>query len=305
MKRLSYFLQGLFAHLFLLLVRIVPVDIASAIGGFIGRRVMIHSKWTKIAKKNIRKVYPNISKKRMNRIVFKMWNNIGRTMAEAPHLEKIATKAAFNNSNARVNVKVESSSEKLILDNAPIVFIGAHISNWEIIRSMQALYPIDLGAVYRSPNNPYIRELLNKMRGIGKYKLYAKDTGMLSMIKDLRKGVCIGVLVDQWLSKGEEVIFLGQKTRSSGVYASFAKKYGSHIIPIEFVRISSKCKFRLIVHKELEVKPEDTEQEIVQKANDKLSDMIHRHPSNWLWIHDRFKILNYSEEKDKKLALKK
>lgn len=290
MKNIEYFLQAVFAYIFFSILKIMPVGWSSALGGFVGRNILVYTSWTKTAKKNLLKVYPEMSEKDVKKTIKGIFNNIGRVAGEYPHLEKMTRDCGIDNPDKRINITGYKNIEQILKDDKAVLFVGAHISNWEIVRGFHSLFPKDLGCVYRAPNNPFIDKLLSKLRGNDKYTLYQKTPdGMKKMTKDIKNGVYIGLLVDQWLSSGTETEFLGIKTKSPSLYTKFAKKYGAHIVPCEFKRLDGKCKFETVFHPEIKVSEKDKDEDIVQKVNDKLSEFIKDNPENWLWIHNRFK----------------
>lgn len=289
-KKLGYLVQGILAHVFLRIFKAMPVDIASAVGGFIGRRILKHTAWNKIARKNLDLVYPDMSIVDKKILLNKIWNNIGRIAGEYTHLEDIISDTNVDSPDSRVNIIGAEHIYNIKDDGNSIIFVGAHMSNWEVIRAFTKHFKKDIGCIYRAPNNPYVRSLLNEMRKDNKYTLYPKNAkGTMAMTRDLKKGEYVGLLVDQWLSQGTETNFLGQFTKAPDVYAKFARKFNTHIVPMRFARVDGKCKFELIIEKEIEFNPEDEDSVVVQKVSDKITEYIHTAPESWLWIHDRFK----------------
>ena len=284
-------MQSLVVRAVLSLCKMMPIDVASSIGGFIGRNLLIFTGWTKIAKKNLRLVYPDISNKEVNVIIKKMWNNIGRVAGEYVHLESIVDDCGIGDESKRINVKGVENVKDLMGTGKSIFFLGAHMSNWEVTRVFERLFPEEkLGCVYRKPNNPYVRNILNKMRKDNEYILYSnRADGMKAMTRDIKRGINVGLLVDQWLSSGAKTNFLGRETKAPGMYTKFAKKYGSPLVPFEFRRLDGKCKFELVFGKEIKVSEKDSDEVIVQRVSDELTQYIKANPESWLWIHNRFK----------------
>ena len=72
----------------------LPVDAASSLGGYMARRVGPHIRVSRIAIRNIRASLPDNSEAENRRILDGMWDNIGRTVAEYPHLAAINARSA-------------------------------------------------------------------------------------------------------------------------------------------------------------------------------------------------------------------
>src|SRR5580658_644562 len=72
------------------LFRILGLDGASAFGGFLGREVFYRTKASNRARNNLRAAYPEKSDAEIETIVLEMWDNLGRTVAEYAHLDKLS-----------------------------------------------------------------------------------------------------------------------------------------------------------------------------------------------------------------------
>lgn len=89
MRRLRYALEGAVAHIFVFSLRLMPMRLASAYGGWLGRLIGPRSKISKYATANLTAVFPDLSEQRTAEIVRGMWDNLGRTACEYPHLHKL------------------------------------------------------------------------------------------------------------------------------------------------------------------------------------------------------------------------
>ncbi|HEY8189631.1 MAG TPA: lipid A biosynthesis acyltransferase, partial [Micavibrio sp.] len=131
----------------------MPLDAASAAGGWIGRTIGPHLPSTKRAHANLRLALPAKSDAEYKKIVIEMWDNLGRIMAEYPHLEKIGRE--------RTEIVNTIPLQAMNKDGLPGIVFSGHLANWEIVMSgmlYQAELPLD--AIYRVPNNPGAAKLL-------------------------------------------------------------------------------------------------------------------------------------------------
>ena len=78
--RLRYGAEAALFFAFMALFRILGVDRASALGGFIGRTVLARTHVTRRARENLIAAYPEMSAKEINEILTEMWDNLGRTV---------------------------------------------------------------------------------------------------------------------------------------------------------------------------------------------------------------------------------
>jgi hypothetical protein len=66
----------------------LPLDAASALGGFLGRSIGRHLGVSRQALRNLRLAMPEIGAVEGWRVIRGMWDNLGRVIAEYPHLDK-------------------------------------------------------------------------------------------------------------------------------------------------------------------------------------------------------------------------
>src|SRR5256885_14442388 len=92
--RVQYALEATGFFALMVFFRILGVDLASAIGGFLGRTVFYRTRLTQRAWDNLAAAYPEKSEAEIERIVREMWDNLGRTVAEYAHLDKFSSTGA-------------------------------------------------------------------------------------------------------------------------------------------------------------------------------------------------------------------
>ena len=63
---------------------ILPVDVSSALGGWIGRTFGSRLSVSNNARRNLKSTYPDWSDHQVQTIVISMWDNLGRTAGEHP-----------------------------------------------------------------------------------------------------------------------------------------------------------------------------------------------------------------------------
>ncbi len=87
MQKLKYLIEaaGLLTLLFAAF-RLLPLDVASAIGGFMARTIGPFLSAHKTAVKNLSMVFPDMPEAEKRKMLRDMWDNLGRNAAELPHL---------------------------------------------------------------------------------------------------------------------------------------------------------------------------------------------------------------------------
>ncbi|HEX2760709.1 MAG TPA: hypothetical protein VHM27_09355, partial [Rhizomicrobium sp.] len=87
-QKLRYGVEAAVFLAFMGFFRLIGVDAASAIGGFIGREIFARTRVTKRARDNLIAAFPEKTEADRETIIRTMWDNLGRTVAEYAHLDK-------------------------------------------------------------------------------------------------------------------------------------------------------------------------------------------------------------------------
>jgi Kdo2-lipid IVA lauroyltransferase/acyltransferase len=270
--------------LFWTLARALPIDWASAMGGWLARLVGPRLPVTKRAARNLARAMPALTEAEIKRIVRAMWDNLGRVAAEQPHV-----------GGARMAERIEVVGEEHLLaagDPArPTFLLSGHLANWEILTVVPRSRGIPLTAVYRRPNNPIVHWLLMRLRGEVAGLLPKGAEGARGTIKLLREGGNPGLLVDQKMNDGIAVPFFGRDAMTVTAPAELALRYKAAIVLARMERLGG-AHFRLTLLPPLAI-PEAASREaavrqIMTRVNAQLEAWIRERPEQWLWLHRRW-----------------
>jgi len=286
MKTARYLLEAAVVYTLMAIFKILPAERASALGGWIGRNVAYHFSVTRKAKRHIEKsLHTNAIE--TDRIAKGMWDNLGRLFAEYPHLPELYL-------NKSELVGVENLGDLPTTPNAPAIFFSAHLANWEIAAPSMRQQNVDGDLIYRPPNNPYVKELLDQCRSMdGTLRTYPKShQGMRQVTRALKDGRRIGILIDQKYNTGVEVPFFGQPAMTSLAFIQLAKRFKCPLIPVQVERLDNTAKFRVTIHKPMDLSKDDNT--LITEAHDLLESWIKAAPEHWLWLHKRWKVVKES-----------
>ena len=280
-------LQALPAYLGFALIRLIPLDIASAMGGFLGRTFGPRLGITRRARRNLIAAFPEKSTEEIEDIVRGMWDNLLRTAFEFPHLHRLS----FGDAGAHVEVVGDHYIDNLREDGEPGIFFSAHIANWEIspLSVTRRNLPIDL--VYRAPNNPLMEGLFRR-RHLGMGELIPKGApGARRVIALLKKGRHLGMLVDQKMNDGIAVPFFGRDAMTAPALAQFALKFDLPVVPSRIERLNG-ARFRITHYPPLELPRTGNHKAdilaIMTEVNRIMESWIRERPEQWLWLHNRW-----------------
>lgn len=284
-KFLKYWLEAVLVYVLIGFFSILPVDIASSLGGKIAQLIGPFLPPQKKALKNLALAFPDLSLEEHKTILKGMWNNLGRIFAEYPHLTYI--------SKNRIEFENEELIETLKNDNNAAVIIGAHIGNWEIVAPSCLQQGLEIGLVYRRPNNPYVNNLLDKLRSLkGKIKTFPKSrAGMKDAIEALKQSHHVALLIDQKYNEGIPALFFGKPAMTSPAFIKLSQKFRCPLVLGQVIRgngVNFKIKvFNPIATYAMNDEPRD-EQEIINEIHRILESWIKEQPEQWLWLHQRW-----------------
>ena len=217
MKTLRYLLEAALLYTLYFLFGLMSPALASNTGGFIGRAIGPRLAASRKALRNLDLAMPGLDPGTRRRIIAEMWDNLGRVIAEYPHLETI--------SRARTTVINKQAVEKAIAQRQGGMFFGAHLANWEVnIPVLLTQFGIAAHLTYRAANNPYSDRLLSKARTLnGRLKAFPKArSGGREILKALDRKEFIGILIDQKYNEGLAIPFFGMPAMTNPAFVSSA-----------------------------------------------------------------------------------
>lgn len=283
MTKLRYILEALFLGLISLIFRLMPVDMASACGGWIGGAVGPRLATSRKARRHVQAALPDVTDLRADAIIKGMWVNLGRVMAEYPHLAYIA--------QHRTQFQGGEILQRILDAGQGGIFVSGHLANWEV--GPAALYKhfgLRVNAMYRAPNNPFSDRLLAYFRTLNGViptlpKSRAGGHGALQVLKN--KGT-LGILVDQKYNEGINVPFFGLDAMTNPIAVKFAYKFNVPVMPY-FIKRTDGVNFEIHCAPPLEIEG-NGEADVMAALHVQLEDWIKQQPEQWLWLHRRWVI---------------
>lgn len=272
------------------LVRLIGMDASSALFGrtmrFVGPRI---GSVQKKGLRNLRLVYPDMSEADRREILAEVWENIGRIGAEMAHLDKLKPLET----ESRVDVEGMEILQELIRKGGPMIFFSGHFANWEVMAPTLFRAGLKAALIYRAYNNPLLDEKIIAWRArvMSRWQVPKGIEGSREVIRVLREGYALCLMLDQKLNTGIPVPFMGHEAMTAPAAARLALKFDAPLVPIQLIRTEG-AHFKFICHEPLTCTlsgdaTEDTKR-ISQAVNDKLEEFVRAHPGQWLWLHQRW-----------------
>ena len=286
--RLSERIEGAAAIMLMALFKALPIDAASAVGGFLARSIGPRLGITKRARRNLERAMPELSAAERHRVVVRMWDNLGRVIAELPHIEHIQCFVP----GTRIEVVGVEHADAARARGKPIIFISAHYGNWEALGIAAAQYGLPLAVVYRAPNNPIVAALIDRVRGAFSGSVIPKGAGGARMlIQAIRNKNTIAIMIDQKMNDGIPVPFFGRDAWTASGVVDLALRYDCTILMARAARTEG-AHFCLSVSPIIELirtgdRHADTRANLI-RITEELERWIREDPGQWFWLHKRW-----------------
>ncbi len=271
-----YLAWGLFA--------ILPLDVASALGGWVGRRIGPLLKVSRKARHNLQRAFPEKEAGEISAILTQVWDNVGRVVAEFPHLKRIAAE--------RLDIVGGHHVAALRDDGRPGFLVSAHFGGWELSGAIAARLGLPVHVVYRAANNPWVETLFRKGRGVAAESFIPKGAeGARRMVEVMRDGGHVGMLVDQKMNDGIAVPFMGRDAMTAPAVARLALKFRCPIVAGRIERLGGAY-FRATLEPPIPLPDSGDHQQdvhdVMVHVNATVERWVRAQPGQWLWLHRRW-----------------
>jgi len=290
LKLLRYYIELVIVRFGMTLFRLLGVNKSSNLGSFLGRKIGKLISVQKLARNNLNMAMPYLDKNQIEGILDGMWDNLGRIVGEFIHIARMSSKNLAKHvlisNDSRKNIELLKKNKK-----GGIIFSG-HIGNWEIGSKIFLENDVNIKTLYRPLSNGFVDKITSSIRGA---KLIAKGPkGNKQIIQELKDGNYVAILIDQRVSDGISVPFFGKEAMTTASVARLALKFNVPLIPVRSIRVGRKFAFEFRIEKPLEFKKTDNINDaevfkLTAKMNEKLEEWIKEYPSQWFWVHNRWK----------------
>jgi KDO2-lipid IV(A) lauroyltransferase len=250
----------------------------------IGPRFSVHN----VARTNMRIAFPEASERELDGLLVEMWDNFGRLLGEFPNTHRFD----FSPGSDQIETEGTEILEDFDREGQPIVLIGGHFANWELMAAVIVRHMRDCRITYRHANNPIIdRRIIEQRQAYGVRILAPKGGhGAKELMAALKGGASVALMNDQKMNDGIAAPFLGREAMTASGPSRMALRYDCPIVPMSITRKDGP-RFKVKVHEPLDKPDKDAPDAILQLVttiNEYIESEIRRAPAQWFWVHRRF-----------------
>ncbi|CAN1573549.1 HtrB Lauroyl/myristoyl acyltransferase [Paracoccaceae bacterium] len=234
-------------------------------------------------RQNLALVLPDLPRDEVERIVRAVPDNVGRTVIEIYSGPEFVSHAIGHPLTGGGVAALEEAHRQ----GRPVILVTGHFGNYDASRAALIARGYRVGALYMPMANRYFNEhYVAAISGIGTPLFPRGRAGMTKMVRHLRSGGMLGLLVDQHMGHGEPLTFFGTQALTALSAADLALKYNALLVPTYAIRAVDGLSFDIVVEPPI---PQGTPEAMTQALNDSLETLVRQNLDQWFWIHRRWK----------------
>jgi KDO2-lipid IV(A) lauroyltransferase len=273
-------------------LRWLPLPLAQRLANALGSALYhLTPRWRAVAHRNLALALPEEPERRRIEIVKGVYQNLARVLLALARMSRLDAR------NIRQWIDYEGLQhyEQALQAGHGVLFMTAHLGNWELSACAHALYGHPMNVMVRALDNPLLDRWLERCRTQAGNRTIRKQDAGRSVLRALRDNQAVGILVDQ-NTVGEDAVFVdffGIKASATNGLARFARRTRAAVIPGFALWRSEDARYVLKFYPALEMQcGDDEEQDVIvntQRCQAMIEQVIREHPEQWLWIHRRWK----------------
>ena len=253
----------------------------------------------RIGRANLTAAFPEKSPQEIETILAGVWDNLGRVAVEFLHLDRFTILepgevASADGSLDVVYDQVAVTRMEELRRPQPRLVFATHLANWELPARFARHYEVDSAVLYRPPNIRAIGDAILELRAgcMGELVPSGFDAP-IRLARALERGGKVGLLVDQYDTRGVDVTFFGLTCKASPLLAKLAREFDCPIHGVRMVRLHDRNKLWAEITDPIEP-ARDSEGRIdvqgtTQKVTSVVEAWVREHPDQWLWLHRRWR----------------
>ena len=267
---------------------IVPISLARLSGRLLARLAYhVLPRRRRIGMSNLDRAYgDSLSPREKTKILKASFENFGITAAEFSRIPDLLTERGRHYVRAEGIECIDRSQGGLI--------VGAHLANWEWMGPSLTRLGFDFAAVVKEYRDATRGDLIDAVRRSGGVETIPKNRAATKILRALRKGTIVGLLIDQSTRKGACLVeFFGHPCWATAAPAHLALRTG---FPVYIARMKREKdgNYTGTVSGPVEFeKSGDLEADVAaytQLLQSKIESLIRDNPEQWMWTHNRWKL---------------
>jgi len=252
----------------------------AALIGWLGPRLRKH----KHVCRNLRTVMPDATHQELQAAARNVWRNLGSVLFEYPHLSKILS--------ATDAVSMPPSVRQMFEAAVPMMFVTAHVANWELLAGYVAGQAKGLVVVYNPDENPHLERLIQHLRKPSRCEYVGKHDALRRITDRYLQGRSVGLLLDVRVDTGAMVPLFGRDAPTTTSPFRMAQRLDYPVVPVRAKR-AGPARFEIEFYEPLAMRAgagsaKTAAVEMARQFNRLLETWITERPGEWLCTKRRW-----------------
>ncbi len=273
---------------FVRLVTFLPYPLQIGVGRVLGLllRTVSRRRW-RVTLVNLERCFPELDEPARRRLARRHFASLGQAFIEfgmcwwgsGPRLKRWGTLEGLEHLQA---ARAKGNG---------VILLSAHFTTLEICGRILGL-DTDLYLMYRPNENALIEEIMRGSRERHFERAIPRNDVRL-MLRSLKEGKPVWYAMDQgYRGKNSEMVpFFGVPAPTNTALSRLARTSGAPVVPFFSRRLPGLEGYKLSIEPALEGFPTDDPVADAVRVNKLLEARIREAPEQYLWSHDRFKVV--------------
>ncbi|WFE75491.1 lysophospholipid acyltransferase family protein [Roseinatronobacter sp. S2] len=232
---------------------------------------------------NLTHVMPDLPPSEVARLCRKVPDNMARTIAEIFTGDEFLERARTSSVEGTGLMALQEAHAQ----GRPVLLVTAHLGNYDAARGFLLAQGFNVAGFYMPMTNPaFNTRYVAAISRIGTPVFARGREGLAHMLRFLRRGGMVGMVVDHYMAHGEIVDFIGKPARTALSAAELALKYNALLVPVYGIRNADGITFRVRIEDPI---PHSDPRTMTASLNQSLEALVKTHMDQWMWSHRRWK----------------
>lgn len=247
---------------------------------------------------NLGLAMPGLKRPELRRLARRVWMDLGRNCVDVLRFPRMG----WEEMEKLVEVEGLAILEEALSVGRGVVAVTGHIGNWEMLAAYFSMRGYPLSVLARPLRDARFERLIDDRRKSKGMKPISRIGSAKSAFESLKEGGILGVLIDQDTPvKGVFCDFFGRPAFTPAGPAYLALRTGAAVVPMA-IYLQKDGTYLVRIMKQVDTSARDSANEdlralqITQDSTTALEEMIRYQPSQWVWMHDRWKTKPEAEE---------
>lgn len=289
LDRIRFFLEYVGARFLFASFGRLPASLGRPLGRLLARGIgRIRGRHSRVGYENLARAFPTETPAALQARVGEVWAHLGEWFWEFARLARSSPTEILKSVDLRGLDRLKASQA----GGKGVLLFTAHCGNWEFIPACLGLAGLPPAMIARRAKNPWVNDLLTAIRERFGARVFLHKNAARESLRWLKGGGVLGLLFDQRITNGDvPVPFFGRPARTTGLPAFLALRLACPVHPIRTWRENGRVFIE--VEPALAIPPGGATTENVALLTAQMTAVIEGwirdRPSQWLWIHNRWK----------------